>query len=275
MTIYENEIVRLTYEKQAAKLFIYLKKAHIFSLEVLDGIAQIVEPINTIVNLEKVEAIVSISEDPSTWGLGGDLKYFFHCIQEGKDRELFEYAHKCVQLISLNNSGFNTGLPSISILSGRAYGGGFESALSSNIILSRPRLKATFPEVKFGSFPGMGAYSMLTRKLGFKATDALIAEGKSYDADALEKLGIIDGVIAFETIEQLNVLLQPYLDAYLADPFKQLYHRIPMEELISGTNMWVDQMLALSNNDTSKIYRIFNLQEDQLKSQETTLVKKA
>ena len=261
MIIHENHIIRLEYKESISKLIIYLKNAEIYSLSVLEGISEIVGPINDIVKTEIVDCIISVSEDLSTWGLGGDLEYFFHTIQENKQKELYDYAHKCVELVFLNNCGFHTRIPTVAIISGRAFGGGFESALSSNIILSRPRAKATFPEVKFGSFPGMGAYSILTRKLGFAKADEFIAAGKSYSAQELKELKLIDGIIDYENVEELSQILQPFLDEYNADTLKQLYHRIPKEELIAGTDMWVEQMLSLSNNDTKKIFRIFNLQK--------------
>ena len=60
------------------------------------------------------------------------------------------------------------GLPMITIglAQGDALGGGFESLLSFNVIIAERGAKFGFPETMFGLFPGMGAYSLVARRVG-------------------------------------------------------------------------------------------------------------
>lgn len=61
---------------------------------------------------------------------------------------------------------FDTDLTTVSLIQGDALGGGFEASLSSNLIIAERGVKMGLPEVIFNLFPGMGAYSILSRKVG-------------------------------------------------------------------------------------------------------------
>ena len=49
-----------------------------------------------------------------------------------------------------------------------------------------------FPEVLFNLFPGMGAYSFLSRKVGRRTTEELITSGAIYTARQLYDMGVVD-----------------------------------------------------------------------------------
>ena len=51
-------------------------------------------------------------------------------------------------------------------MQGECLGGGFEAALSSDVIVAEKSARFGFPEILFNLFPGMGAYSFLERKIG-------------------------------------------------------------------------------------------------------------
>ena len=47
-------------------------------------------------------------------------------------------------------------------------GGGFEAALSSQVLIAERSARFGFPEIMFNLFPGMGAYSLISRRIGGK-----------------------------------------------------------------------------------------------------------
>ena len=65
-------------------------------------------------------------------------------------------------------------------------------ALSSNIIVAEKGSRLGFPEILFNLFPGMGAYTLLYRKVGMKITEELITSGNTYTAEDLAKMGVVD-----------------------------------------------------------------------------------
>ena len=54
----------------------------------------------------------------------------------------------------------------VALLEGDALGGGFECALSCDVVIAEKHVKAGFPEVLFNMFPGMGGMSFLARRVG-------------------------------------------------------------------------------------------------------------
>lgn len=139
--------------------------------------------------------VVTCSGIPTIFNLGGDLREFVSLIR-GNDLEgLRRYAHACIAV--QYPRGTDMGLPvvGISLVQGDALGGGFEAALASDVIIAERSAKFGFPEVMFGLFPGMGAYSFLSRRIGPVKAEQMIMSGKLYRADELAELGVIDLVV--------------------------------------------------------------------------------
>ena len=123
------------------------------------------------------------------FSLGGDLAYFINCIEEGSHEKLKAYADKCVELIyKCNNSKIST----IALVDGKALGGGFEAALSCDIIVAEEQATFSFPETLFRLFPGMGAYSFLARRTTPSIANEIINGGRTYTAEKLSELGVVD-----------------------------------------------------------------------------------
>ena len=77
-------------------------------------------------------------------------------------------------------------------MQGDALGGGFEAALSASVIVAEESARMGFPEILFNLFPGMGAYSFLSRKIGRRAAEEMIVSGTIYGARQLFDLGVVD-----------------------------------------------------------------------------------
>ena len=54
----------------------------------------------------------------------------------------------------------------------------------------------SFPEVLFNMFPGMGALSLLGRRIGLKKAEDIIMSGKVFTAREMFELGVVDEVAA-------------------------------------------------------------------------------
>ena len=83
-------------------------------------------------------------------------------------------------------------MTTISLVQGDALGGGFEAALTSDVIVAEESAQMGLPEILFNLFPGMGAYSLLARRIGMRAAEELILSGKMLPANELHKMGIVD-----------------------------------------------------------------------------------
>ncbi|MFI4987355.1 MAG: crotonase/enoyl-CoA hydratase family protein, partial [Alphaproteobacteria bacterium] len=136
--------------------------------------------------------MVWASKVPGIFNLGGDLQFFVELIRKGDSELLLEYATTCVDTVHLNSVNFDVPLITVSLVRGDALGGGFEAALSSNLIIAERSAKFGFPEMLFNLFPGMGAYSLIARRIGAAQAERMILSGRIYGADELYELGLVD-----------------------------------------------------------------------------------
>ena len=60
------------------------------------------------------------------------------------------------------------------------------------MIVAEESAQMGLPEILFNLFPGMGAYSLLARRIGMRAAEELILSGKVLPAAELHEMGIVD-----------------------------------------------------------------------------------
>ena len=132
------------------------------------------------------------SQIPKTFSLGGDLGFFSQKIKQGDRNSLTEYARKCIDLIYSNFTHYKLPITTISLVQGNALGGGFEAALANDVVIAERQCKFGLPEILFNMFPGMGAYQLLCRRIPEAQAEKLILSGKTYTAEELYDLGVID-----------------------------------------------------------------------------------
>ena len=132
------------------------------------------------------------SKIPGIFSLGGDLVLFRRLIRS-RDRDgLLRYACACIDLVYTNAVNYKLPVITISLIQGQALGGGFEAALAANVVVAEKQSKLGLPEVMFNMFPGMGAYQLLTRRLSPARAEELILSGRTYSAEELYQMGLID-----------------------------------------------------------------------------------
>ncbi len=62
------------------------------------------------------------------------------------------------------------------------------------MVVAERQSKFGLPEVMFNMFPGMGAYQLLTRRMTPARAEELILSGRTYSAEELHQMGLIDGL---------------------------------------------------------------------------------
>jgi DSF synthase len=206
---------------------------------------------------------------PRIYNLGGDLTYFAQKIRT-RDREgLRRYAYDCVDVGYHMWTGFQMPIITIALVQGDALGGGFEGALSFNVIVAERSAKFGLPEILFNLFPGMGAYSFISRKLDGIRAERMILSGEIYSAEELHKMGLID-VLAEDG--QGEAAVREYIRR---DDKHNSVHRsiravrnrvmpLSLDELRDVADIWVDQALTLEESDLRKMERLRSAQDRRL-----------
>ncbi|MDQ1604780.1 MAG: hypothetical protein QOE01_2625 [Actinomycetota bacterium] len=83
-------------------------------------------------------------------------------------------------------------MPAIAAVHGFALGGGFELALSCDLIVADETAVVGLPEVTVGVIPGGGGTQLLTRRIGASRAADLVFTGRRLDVDEAARLGLVD-----------------------------------------------------------------------------------
>ncbi|MCR9126461.1 MAG: enoyl-CoA hydratase-related protein [Rhodobacteraceae bacterium] len=90
---------------------------------------------------------------------------------------------------------FDLEKPVIAAVNGFAMGGGFETALSCDIIIGADTSTYALPEVKVGFFAATGGVQRLSRYIGRMAARELLFTGRHLSADEALSLGVLNAVV--------------------------------------------------------------------------------
>lgn len=213
------------------------------------GLAQ---PANYLILASKIKGI---------FNLGGDLNLFRNLIVQRDRAGLLKYAKACIDVLYPNAVGLDCGLTTISLAQGDALGGGFEAAMSSHVLIAERSSKLGLPEVLFNLFPGMGAYSFLSRRLGETRAERMILSGKLYTAPELYEMGVVD-VLAEDGQGELAVYKYIKEETRRSNAHRALRaakrhcNPVTYEELMGIAEVWVDAALSLEPRDLKMMERL-------------------
>lgn len=206
------------------------------------------------------------SRGQAVFSLGGDLGFFAEKIRQRDRTALRQYAHACVAVVHANHTGIGDNVTTIAMLQGDALGGGFEAALSCDVLIAERQAKFGLPEVLFNLLPGMGAYSLLSRRVGMLKAEQIILSGRTHTAEEMLALGAIDMVVDEGDGEQAvrdyiarNRTRQLALSTLLK--IRRRVNPVSREELLDVTEMWVDAAMRLSEHDLRRMCRIASAQD--------------
>jgi DSF synthase len=210
---------------------------------------------------EVIRYFVVESRLKGIFNLGGDLELFAACIRRGDRDALLRYALACVGVVHENAIAYDERIVTIALVQGDALGGGFEAALSCDVIVAERGGKFGFPEILFNMFPGMGAYSLLSRRLDAARAEQVIMSGRIYTAEELHALGLVDHVVGDGAGEQavrdyINRSTRRHNGQSALYAARRRVRPLPLRELQDVTELWVDAALRVTELDLRKMSRL-------------------
>jgi DSF synthase len=214
---------------------------------------------------EGLKYLVLGSRFPGVFNLGGDLELFARFIAAGDREGLVRYGRDCVAILHNNLRRLELPIVTIALVQGDALGGGFEAVLSFNVVVAEKGAKFGLPEIAFGMFPGMGAHSLLSRKIGLARAEEMMLSNRLYTAEEMHEIGLVHvlaepgcGEEAVRTYIGKNGRRHAghrgiYQASSVSDP-------VTLEELNAIVEVWADSALCLSEGDLKLMRRLGSAQ---------------
>jgi enoyl-CoA hydratase len=180
-------------------------------------------------------ALIVHSELPSGFCAGADLRELYQRSQAMEKaeaakgvRDFLERIHRVMNAID------SAPLTTIAAVHGVTFGGGFELALTCDLIIADKMARFCFPELRLGLIPGFGGIPRLKRDLGNAVVRDLLLTGRSFNATKAQQTGLVSQVVseggALAAARATAIQIGKF-DRQTVAAAKQFIKPIPREEL--------------------------------------------
>jgi DSF synthase len=205
------------------------------------------------------------SRTPGVFNLGGDLDLFAAKIRDHR-QALVAYGESCVRILHRNMNCLGLPMVAIGLAQGDALGGGFESLLSFNVVIAERDAKFGFPENIFGLFPGMGAYSLVARRVGAAFAEEMMLSGRIYTAEEMKDVGLVHilaepGQGIAEARDYIQRSKRRYTGSRSIYQIGREVNPITLTELDRIVQVWADACLQLRDRDLKVMHRLVSAQD--------------
>jgi len=189
-------------------------------------------------------ALIISSARPEGFCAGADLRELFERSQAMAPRERLAGVRDFLERIHrVMNAIDSAPLTTIAAVHGVTFGGGFELALTCDLIIADKLARFCFPELRLGLIPGFGGIPRLKRDVGNAVVRDLLLTGRSINAAKAQSIGLVSQVaaegdalrVARATAAQIRKF-----DAKTAAAAKRFVKPIPQDELRREIDLFCD-----------------------------------
>jgi enoyl-CoA hydratase/carnithine racemase len=189
-------------------------------------------------------ALIIHSELKSGFCAGADLRELFRRSQEAAmDARLAELRDFLQRIHRVFNRIDTAPLTTIAAVHGMAFGGGFELALTCDLIIADKMARFCFPELRLGLIPGFGGIPRLKRDVGNAVVRDLLLTGRSFNATRAHGMGLVSQVVAEGEalrVARATALQLAKFDRATAIAAKRFIKPVPEEELRQEIEIFCD-----------------------------------
>jgi enoyl-CoA hydratase/carnithine racemase len=140
----------------------------------------------------KTSACIIHSERKHGFSAGADLRELYHGALKLSEKERLAGVRSFLERIhAVFNAIDAMPFATIAAVHGVCFGGGFELALTCDIIVADKMARFAFPELRLGLIPGFGGIPRLKRDLGNAFIRDLLLTGRSVNATRAQSVGIV------------------------------------------------------------------------------------
>lgn len=175
----EDDIVWLHFDRAGSS-------TNILSSDVLSEFSMVLDHLAEI----NPKGLIVLSDKHNGFIAGANIEEFTKLESEEDVEELLRVGHFAFDKLEALS------FPTLSLINGFCLGGGMEMALACDyrIALDDPKTRLGLPEVLLGIHPGWGGTMRMTRLIGAPAAMDLMLSGRTVNARAAKKMGIVDSI---------------------------------------------------------------------------------
>ena len=195
MDMFEGKALSWKRHGTTIELVLHREPCNEIGSEMLDELERVADA------LEKPDpnarSVLIYSRVAAGFSAGADLRELYRGIQSldteaRKDgvRSFLNRIHRVYNLID------SSPLIAVAAVHGVVFGGGFELALTCDMIVADRTARFCFPELRLGLIPGFGGVPRLKRDLGNSIVRDLILTGRSISANKAASVGLVSQLVA-------------------------------------------------------------------------------
>jgi enoyl-CoA hydratase/carnithine racemase len=188
--------------------------------------------------------LIIFSQRACGFSAGADLRELYCRSQEMAGNEAIREIRGFLERIHrVMNAVDSSPLTTIAAVHGVVFGGGFELALTCDLIIADKTARFCFPELRLGLIPGFGGIPRLKRDLGNAVVRDLLLTGRSFNATKVQQAGLVSQVVgegeALRVARATATQLKKF-DHHTAAMAKRFIKAIPYEELKEEIDLFCD-----------------------------------
>ena len=197
MNKFEGKTLSFNLDSTIFELELHREPCNEIGLLTLNELERFIEQLQ--IHAPRGRALIIHSALKTGFSAGADLRELYFGLQSRTKTESNYELHTFLERI---HRVFNIidGLPLVTIAAvhGVVFGGGFELALTCDMIVADRTARFCFPELRLGLIPGFGGIPRLKRDVGNALIRDLLFTGRSINATKAVSIGLISQVVAPE-----------------------------------------------------------------------------
>lgn len=200
-------------------------------------------------------AMVVWSSSDKGFCAGADLRELYAALMSRYEtagrstRTKLAVAHEVRGFVDRIHAAFDTidmaPITTVGAIHGFCFGGGFELALTCDVLVADKSARFAFPELRLGLVPGFGGIPRLKRDLGNAVVRDLLFTGRSIGAARAYEVGLVSQVVprgnALEVARKVAEQACRF-DAETTARAKAFTKPLPREELAREKDLFVDMI---------------------------------
>ena len=144
---------------------------------------------------EEASALIVHSDLPGGFCAGADLRELFARSEHASEAERLAGVRAFLERIHRVMTAIDTSpLTTIAAVHGVCFGGGFELALTCDLIIADKTARFCFPELRLGLIPGFGGIPRLKRDVSNAVVRDILLTGRSINAAKAQSVGLLSQV---------------------------------------------------------------------------------